>query len=612
MQPTRIILTLLVILTLSAAALVAALQPAQQRQTEQAIDTAVADAASRFERTPPLLLGPDDEQPFSNIAEVVLTWHWQRPLRENEVFDVRVWREGEPANGITWTDDTAINLTWWLLYQAPGPYQWTVSVIELDEDGQALRDVTELAAPRRFTLVDDCLCILEVPPGFQYDVYAELPFSLPTVITFGPDERLYALSVEGTLARMDDKDGDAIAETATILFDDPDDQLTWAVGLDFHEGEAFISHSGQISRYSDSDGDQQWDTLQPIIEGLPTLQHVFHSNNGIAFGPDGKLYVGVGSTTDHGPLRVPYEAAILRLNPDGSDLEVFATGFRNPYDLTFSPTGDLFTADNSPDELDDRLYFLPPEELNWVQQGRDYGFPDTFGRLNLEPDSEPPVAELFTSSASSGLVYYAAAAFPERYRNGIFLAQFGTGAAVPIDRGIRTGQQVVFIPLNPEPTGGYSGVFEPFIRFRSELGDYAPIDVTVGPDGALYVAEWTLGVVFRVSYVGEAAHATADLSLDMGESLFTVGKTGVPGCVTCHLAAGGGVGPPLSGLSDSPPTRLNNLPLADYIRQSIIAPSAFITPGYQDGLMYPGYAGQLTPEELEALVDYVLMLNGMG
>jgi hypothetical protein len=80
---------------------------------------------------------------------------------------------------------------------------------------------------------------------------------------------------------------------------------------------------------------------------------------------------------------------LASMKPDGSDMETFATGFRNPYDLAFSPNGELFTADNSPDSLDATLTYLPPEELDYVRQGRNYGFPTAFGDLN-DGDTEPP------------------------------------------------------------------------------------------------------------------------------------------------------------------------------------------------------------------------------
>ncbi len=266
--------------------------------------------------------------------------------------------------------------------------------------------------------------LMQVPPGFGVGVYAEIKqANFPTVIAFGPDGNLYVLMLDGQLFVAEDRDQDIRAETVRRIFSNDQHTLSHAVGLAFHDGVLYVSDSGRISTLADSDGDGVLDTLTPIVEGLISLRYPDHSNNGIAFGPDGKLYVGVGSTTDHGPLTTAGEAAILRLNPDGSGLEVFATGFRNPYDLTFSPDGDLFTADNNPSEFDRTLRSLEPEELDHARAGRDYGFPRVYGNPPPGDASEPPVTEFYASVGSAGLTYYAADQFPEAYRHGVFVAQ---------------------------------------------------------------------------------------------------------------------------------------------------------------------------------------------
>lgn len=229
-----------------------------------------------------------------------------------------------------------------------------------------------------------------LPPGFAADVYAEPDGAeLPSVVTFGPDGALYLLTVPGKIFRIEDKDSNQTGEAVTLLYDNADGTLVQAVGLAFYEDKIYISDSGRISTLEDSDGDGKLDKLTPIVEGLPSLQFPDHSNNGIVFGPDGKLYVGVGATSDHSPPKDPLEASVLRMNPDGSELEVFATGFRNPYDLAFSPDGALFTADNNPSEMDATMRYLPPEELIFVQQGKDYGFPRSYGNAVLMAAPHP-------------------------------------------------------------------------------------------------------------------------------------------------------------------------------------------------------------------------------
>ena len=190
------------------------------------------------------------------------------------------------------------------------------------------------------------------------------------------------------------------------------------------------------------------------------------------------------------------------MNPDGSAPEVFATGFRNPYDLTFTPDGDLFTADTAPNQLNRTLRFLPPEELDYVQADQDYGFPHNYGDLiPAGEDSLPPVTEFYPGVGTAGLTYYAGDGFPAQFRNGIFLALRGSDAMSAIDP--LNGFAVVFIPLTKDADGSYSGDWQPFIQFNQGLDPLpSPVDVTVGPDGALYIAEWNSGDIYRVIYTG--------------------------------------------------------------------------------------------------------------
>ena len=486
----------------------------------------------------------------------------------------------------------------------------------------------------------DASKLVQVPPRFQVTVYAEgQNFGLPTQIAFGPDGNLYVLSLAGSIYRLIDSDSDYFAETVETAFWDgdlnyitpdnvgqnpPPDQLFHAVGMAFHDGKLYISDSGRISILSDSDGDGNYDTVTPIVEGLVSLRFEGHSNNGIAFGPDGKLYVGVGATSDHGPLQEPMEASILRMNADGSDLEVFAHGLRNPYDLTFTPDGDLFTADNNATEIDRTLRFIPPEELDYIQQGGDYGFPRVHGQPPPGDPSIGPVVEFYPSTVSAGLTYYANDAFPESWRNGVYVAQWGSGADVLVNRGLLFGFAVVFVPLEKDAAGAYHGDFVEFASSATgRVEDFRPIDVTVGPDGALYIMEFFSSRVFRVTYTGAAPAAEARATrtpealppvpaemLTLGGTLFNNGTRNAPACRSCHQVGNtpGGLGPALNGLRQRAATRVPGMSAEDYIRQSILEPTAYLVPGYQNYM--PGnYAEALTGEEVNALVAYLLRLE---
>jgi mono/diheme cytochrome c family protein len=310
------------------------------------------------------------------------------------------------------------------------------------------------------------------------------------------------------------------------------------------------------------------------------------------------------------------------MNPDGSDVEVFANGFRNPYDLAFSPDGEIFTADNNPDALDDTLSYLPPEELDYVREGRHYGFPDAYGFMGAGEDNEPPIVEFFPSVATAGLTYYAGAQFPSNYRNGVFVALWGTAAPTPQERSLTNGRMVVFVTLNRTDDGGYRGDWEVFALFQ-QGSDYRPIDVIVGDDGALYIAEWATATVYRVAYVGAGAATpipdtptpeilptAAPEVLALGESLFLNGMEGAPACASCHrLDDLPGLGPSLRGLREVAGQRVSGLGALDYVRHSITNPNDYIVPGYSAGYMFQDFAARLTEDQLDALAAYVLSLE---
>src|SRR5690606_12681647 len=136
--------------------------------------------------------------------------------------------------------------------------------------------------------------------------------------------------------------------------------------------------------------------------------------------------------------------------------------------------------------------FYPPEELNYVREGRHYGFPDVYGNnymlRGVDYPLELPITQLITSTATVGVAYYGETLFPEAYQDGVFVAQFG---------GMQRGLAVVYVPLIETSDGNYQGNWQPFITFND---GFEPIDLIVGEDGALYMVEWSYGHIIRVTY----------------------------------------------------------------------------------------------------------------
>ncbi len=209
---------------------------------------------------------------------------------------------------------------------------------------------------------------LAMPPGFGANVYF-LGLSNPTSIAVSGDGVVFVSQQDGTIAALRDMDSDGEADSVELYargFSAP-------LGLAHRHDTLYVSSRGSVTALRDSDGDGQPDDIETIVSDLPTG---IHQNNGLAFGPDGKMYLTLGSTCNACRERSELSATVLQLNPDGSDLRVYAAGLRNVYDIAFHPEdGTLFGADNGRDELQLNV----PEELNLLVEGGNYGWPDCWG-----------------------------------------------------------------------------------------------------------------------------------------------------------------------------------------------------------------------------------------
>ncbi len=319
------------------------------------------------------------------------------------------------------------------------------------------------------------------PPGVAVTVWAQ-DLGNPTSITFGPDGALYVANLGGDVIALRDLDGNGVVEDGEHTH--YASGLNSPLGLLFVDRDLYVGHRGGLTRLRDNDQSGQADEFRQLVEGLPALRH---QTNGLAVGPDGRLYVGQGSTSDRGETGIQdLEASILVLNPDGSGLSVFARGTRNPYDLGFYPgTDELFATDNGRDVPASGV----PDELNLIAANGNYGWPDCWG--NFQGDqcggTVAPVLTLPEHSAAAGMAFYTGSMFSE-WQNNAFVALYGANSGDP-----NIGRRVVRISLS-RAGGSWSGEVDDFAT-----GLDRPLDVTGGPDGAIYVADFAAGIIYRFS-----------------------------------------------------------------------------------------------------------------
>ena len=323
-------------------------------------------------------------------------------------------------------------------------------------------------------------------PGFSVTVYGQV--FRPTALTFGPDGRLYVASTNAVVYALADTDGDHRADkTSTFV-----SGVKVPLGLLWIGDQLFVSYNelgdGRVTAYSDKDGDGRAETHDAIVTGLPSGGR--HQNDDLVLGPDGFIYLGMGSTCDVCVEADPRSAGILRFKPDGSTLTQYARGLRNPFGLAFNAAGDLFSTDNGRDDLGRDA---PPEELNRIISGGDYGWPTCYVGAT-DPacvSGVAPVATFTPRSSADGLVFYEGDAFPEAFRDNAFVAVLGSYVYTDLPRGIAR------VRLHKDGDAYVADPAEWLLQFDKQG---RPLDVTVGPDGALYVADYEMGEILRVSY----------------------------------------------------------------------------------------------------------------
>ena len=204
----------------------------------------------------------------------------------------------------------------------------------------------------RLLLLASLAAAIHVPHGYHVSVYAT-GLHHPTAIAFGPDGRLYVAQDTGQVVsvRSGSRAGRPFARGLTV-----------PLGLLWRGRTLYVSESGKVEALRAGGG------RRVVVRGLPYGRH---QQDTIVAGPDGRLYLGSGSTCDACVENDPRSAAILSFRADGSDLRVVATGLRNPYGLVFA-NGSLYATVNGRDDLGKNE---PAEMVVRIRRGADYGWP---------------------------------------------------------------------------------------------------------------------------------------------------------------------------------------------------------------------------------------------
>ncbi|MEL6494420.1 MAG: sorbosone dehydrogenase family protein [Cyanobacteria bacterium J06623_7] len=355
---------------------------------------------------------------------------------------------------------------------------------------------------------------LNVPLGFAVNVYAD---DLPSVrwMTVTPDGDVLAVqSKQNIITLLQDKDGDGVAEVRQT-FGDRQNNLDQPLGVTFAGDSFYVANTGEVLRFDYQPGQLQLEGTGTKITELTPGGYNQHWTRNIVTAPAGdRLYVSVGSKSNVDPEELP-RASVQVMDLDGSNLSTYASGLRNPVGLDFHPvTGELYTTVNERDLLGDNLV---PDYFTKVKQGGFYGWPYAYlapdlldpRRLEGGKSEQPQLAAqtitpdvLFQAhSAALGVQFYDRQQFPEKYRNGSFVAFRGSWNR---DRG--TGYKIVYVPFGSDnrPLGYYEDFLTGFLVDPDIPASFArPVGLQVLPDGSLLLAEDGNSRIYRISYSEE-------------------------------------------------------------------------------------------------------------
>lgn len=352
---------------------------------------------------------------------------------------------------------------------------------------------------------DQALGRIVVPEGFQIGIYAEGVPNARLMRFTGAGDLLVSSPRDGRIVLLArDADADGRADGLRSLLEG----LNRPHGLDLREGWLYVAETDGVGRVRfDESAGQIVGPYERVLDGLPGGGN--HYTRTLRFGPDGGMYVSVGSSCNVCEESDPFRASILRAPPGGGEPEIFATGLRNSVGFDWQPgTGILYATDNGRDLLGDDF---PPCELNRIEQGGFYGWPYANGDRRLDPDlgpgheqaaqaSIPPAHAFRAHTAPLGIAFLRDPRQPAAYRNAALVALHGSW-----NRTRKDGYQVVSLHWQPDGSVIERGFATGFERDDRVIG--RPVDVIEGPDAAIYISDDYTGTIYRVAR-GEPAPAS--------------------------------------------------------------------------------------------------------
>jgi glucose/arabinose dehydrogenase len=331
-----------------------------------------------------------------------------------------------------------------------------------------------------------------LPQGYMIDTFANLGRNLPRAMVIDSEGTLLVSSTtQGKIIALPDKDKNGKADDQIVVLTG----LNKPHGMAFNGDELFVAETDKIVKYSYNPTDYTVIGLGETVALLPGGGRHFTRTIKIH---QGKLYISVGSSCDVCVENDERRAAILVSNLDGSDFKVYAKGLRNTVFFTFDEAGNMWGTDMGRDELGDNL---PPDELNIIKEGKNYGWPYCYGdrvrdskfktgeNISYCSETEAPVYKFPAHVAPLGISFIKSSQFSPHENGNLLVSLHGSW-----NSSVKVGYKIVYLSAYGGGVGAGSDYLTGFLQNDDVLG--RPVDLIFDDDGNLFISDDYSGVIY--------------------------------------------------------------------------------------------------------------------
>jgi glucose/arabinose dehydrogenase len=333
---------------------------------------------------------------------------------------------------------------------------------------------------------------LKLADGLAISVFAK-DLDKPRDLEFSPrGTLLVSVPADGKIFALPDRNGDGKADEVKAILTG----LRRPHGLAFQNGKLFVAEETRVVRY-------RWDeenlivTQEKVLFALPRGDR--HFTRTIAFDKQGRMFISIGSSCDVCFEKHEFLASVIVSDADGNNPRLWARGLRNAVFITTHPkTSDLWGTEMGRDWLGDNL---PPDEVNIIRDGKDYGWPLCYGnrvqdirfRSGANPcgDTESPVYEIGAHSAPLGLAFIASPQFPDDWQDDLLVALHGSW-----NRSIPVGYKIIRLRARGDIIEGEEDFLTGFLQGAEALG--RPVDLAFSAQGTLFISDDKSGMIYRI------------------------------------------------------------------------------------------------------------------